>query len=760
MRHLLLLLILCGAMPALAQTLRGTVVAEQTGLPVTTAQLVFTTYSDSVFTAQPDERGMFRFERLPVGGGMLSAIAEGYAPFLMREIFVAAGKEQVVDILMATDQWERTISPIDVVARRPLREPEPIGEIPLSRAQTLYNPMTFFDPARLATASAGVAQGDDGTNAMSVRGNNPAFVRWRLQGMDIVSPNHLPNAGTLGDLPSPSSGGVLMLSAQMLDNSALVTGAGPLGFNDGIAGVMDLQLRKGNNVQHEQTLQLGLTGLDAAAEGPLSRRRSGKGSYLFNYRYSFVGLLSAMGVSFGGEKITFQDAAIHLHFPTKKRGEWSVFALVGQSSNRYQRPDSATTYKELFNIDFASKSLLAGVSNTKYFGQRYVAKMGFSISKQENDREQKSKDGDFSSIFVTETRASFNYNGRLTVLPNHTLVAGINVGTYSAYDFIGQSQQRDVVFELVGQVQAWVGGEWSLRKGAIQVHYGLNAFLPNYLDPRLQLRLRLDQQHQLVFALASNTQRVPFWMKSGAGASDYMRALHQSVRYNYLPSINWVLSAEAFAQQISSVLGVDATGQPHFAINQSEYQPFLRYDSDAGTATNTGLELSAVRRLAKGWFAHANMTLLHSQFIDEKGINRRTRWDVGQIANLTSGKEWKLRLRRQLTGRVLGVSARAVYRGGYRAAPVDLFESVAAQRTIYDVRNGYTERDAAYFRLDGRIYWKRSISNRRNSTFALEFQNLTNQKNIAFRYYDPFKQSVDTKYQLGMIPNLSWRIEL
>ncbi len=747
-------------MPALAQTLRGTVTAEQTGLPIATAKLVFTTHSDSVFTASTDTSGRFRFTRLPVGVGMLSAVAEGYAPFLLHEVHVAAGKEQIIAVLMATDEWERNMSPIEVVERRPLRQPEPIGEIALSRAQTLYNPMTYFDPARLATAFAGVAQGDDGTNAMSVRGNNPAFVRWRLQGMDIVGPNHLPNAGTLGDLPSPSSGGVLMLSAQMLDNSALITGAGPLSYNDGIAGIMDLQLRKGNNQRPEQTLQLGLTGLDAAAEGPISRRKTGKGSYLFNYRYSFVGLLSAMGVSFGGEKITFQDAALHVHLPAKKRGEWSIFALAGQSSNRFQRPDSATVFKELFNIDFTSNSLVAGVSNTHYAGKRFTAKMGLTMSRQGNDRTQNAVDSLYASIFTNETRATFNYNGRLSIRPNHILVIGTNIGTQTAYDFIGKSGQRDYVVELAGLVQTWVGGEWSLRNGAIQVHYGLNALLPQTLDPRFQLRWRITKQHQLVAAVASNSQRVPFWMKSGSGTTDIMRALHQSVRYNYLPGTNWVLSAEAFAQQISQILGIDRDGRPNFAVNQSEYQPFLRYNSDAGAATNAGLELSALRHLTGGWFANANLTLLRSQYTDDKSVTRRSRWDVGQIANLTTGKEWHLRLRRQLTGRVLGASARAVYRGGYRSAPIDLFQSVTARSTIYDLSNGYSERDAAYFRLDGRIYWKRSIGNRRNSTFALEFQNLTNRKNVAYRFYEPLTQSVETKYQLGLIPNLSWRIEL
>jgi hypothetical protein len=757
MRHIILYLFCFWAMPTIAQTLRGSVVSDQTGQPIPSTNLVFTTHSDSIFTAQSGPDGAFRFERLPVGVGMLSANVEGFAPFLLREVHIAAGKEQVLEVLLSTDQWESNMSPIEVVERRPLRQPNPIGEIPLSRAQTLYNPMTYFDPARLATASAGVAQGDDGTNTMSIRGNNPAFVRWRLQGMDITSPNHLPNAGTLNDLPTSSSGGVLMLSAQMLDNSSLITGAGPLGYNDGIAGIMDLQLRKGNNQHHEQTLQLGLTGLDAAVEGPLSRRKSG--SYLFNYRYSFVGILGAMGVSFGGEKITFQDAALHIHLPKRKKSEFSIYALFGQSSNRFQRPDSATVFKELFNIDFSSNSIIFGVTQTNRFGQRFVSKTGISISSQANERSQNTLDNLYTSVNSSETRATLNYNARFAANPNHILVFGTNIGTVSSLSFVGNIPQRDREVEWIGLVQCWLGGEWSLRDGAIQVNYGINPILPSTLDPRFQVRWRMNKHHQLVAAIANNSQYVPFWMESSA--KNIMQALHQSVRYNYLPNSNWVLSAELFAQRIRNVLGNDGNGNPVFAVNQSEFQPALSFQNSDGAANNAGLELAAQRRLDGGWFAHANLTLLRSLYTDDRDVTRRTRWDVGQVANLTTGKEWDLRRRRQkLSGRVFGVSGRAIYMGGYRTAPINLAQSVATRSTVYDVSNGYTGRNPDYFRLDGRIYWKRSIGNRRNGTFALEFQNLTNKKNIAFLYYDPLTQSVQTKYQLGLIPNLSWRLEL
>src|SRR5258707_11693147 len=89
--------------------------------------------------------------------------------------------------------------------------------------------------------------------------------------------NHFSNAGSSG-------GGISILSAQLLANSDFITGAFASEYGNALSGVFDLKLRKGNDERREYTLQAGLLGLNAAAEGPF---KSGyKGSFLVNYRYS------------------------------------------------------------------------------------------------------------------------------------------------------------------------------------------------------------------------------------------------------------------------------------------------------------------------------------------------------------------------------------------------------------------------------------------------------------------------------------------
>ena len=72
-----------------------------------------------------------------------------------------------------------------------------------------------------------------------------------------------------------------------------------------------MYLRNGNNARHEHTFQLGILGIDAASEGPFSKDYDG--SYLFNYRYSTLSLLTPM-LPADAEGTNYQDLSFKLRF--------------------------------------------------------------------------------------------------------------------------------------------------------------------------------------------------------------------------------------------------------------------------------------------------------------------------------------------------------------------------------------------------------------------------------------------------------------
>jgi hypothetical protein len=112
-------------------------------------------------------------------------------------------------------------------------------------------------------------------------------------------------------------------------NADFVTGAFAAEYGNALSGVFDLRLRKGNNHRREYTAQLGLLGLNLAAEGPFSKKS--EASYLINYRYSTLSMLNQLGLNLTPSVTNFQDLSYHIVLPTRKWGTWSAFGFGGLS---------------------------------------------------------------------------------------------------------------------------------------------------------------------------------------------------------------------------------------------------------------------------------------------------------------------------------------------------------------------------------------------------------------------------------------------
>lgn len=772
---LLVFALLSGWPLLLSQTLRGSVRDADNGQALPGARVALTAQQKNGSAADvvTDAAGQFFFENIRPGYYRCTVRAEGFENQTLAELNVAAGKQQNLEIALRRSGValpELTVTAAPTSGYRPV---QPLGEISLTRDQTLRFPAMYFDPGRLAAAHAGVAQTDDGINGMSIRGNGPNSVRWRLEGADVVNPNHLPNAGTFSDRPAAASGGVLMFSAQLLDNSSLLTGAFPAGYGDALGGVMDMRLRSGNRRQHEFTAQAGLIGLDLAAEGPLSTADGGRrtASYLVNYRYSTVGLLGQMGVSFGDEQINFQDLSFMLSFPGEKGGEWRVFGLGGLSENIFEHKSDSLKikqFKDFFDIDFKSQTGIVGVSNWSPLGRRTWLKTALVASGQSSER---------GSTHISEQRFSSSdevMEGKIcgTATLSHRLgaqwrlLAGamLTQQNFRVKTAENNSPQTTIQHEFL-TTQPWAELHWRSRSERTSVQAGLHTvFFPypenrqqSSPEPRLTLTQVLSVRHRLSLSAGRYSQIAPLWLSDED--LGLQRAWQTSLRHTWLLPNEWSLRSEMYWQR-SNQAGVDAGGRSAFSlINQSDYTVFLQKTlSYKGLSENRGLEVTAERYLSGGWFALANATFFDSRYQGSDGLWRSTRWDLGHLANLTLGREW-LREKSAEQTRSFGLNGRAVLAGGFRAMPIDEAASALASATVFDEREGFSLRQPGYFRLDFRVYWRRGFAGRRNSTFAMDFQNVTMQKNTAYRYYDPFTQQVETKYQLGLIPNMSWRVE-
>ena len=174
------------------------------------------------------------------------------------------------------------------------------------------------DPARLASSFAGVANPSVSDNGISVRGNNPDGLLWRIEGVEVPNPNHFANLTIAG-------GGLMSaISNQMMKNSDFYTGAFPAEYGNASSGVFDIKLREGNTKKQQYAFEAGLLGVGAMAQGPFSQKS--EASYIVNYRNSTMALLAPILPDDAGV-LKYQDLSFKTNLPTRKLGTFSLWGI-------------------------------------------------------------------------------------------------------------------------------------------------------------------------------------------------------------------------------------------------------------------------------------------------------------------------------------------------------------------------------------------------------------------------------------------------
>src|SRR5690606_28857332 len=221
----------------------------------------------------------FMLDEVPIGRYTITVSRMGYETAVVKEVLVGSARAVYLDIGLAQSPIaldEVTVGP-NVDKAGSLNDMALLGAQMFSVEEARRFAGGMDDPARLVSAYAGVATPSVSNNGISVRGNAPALLQWRLEGVEIPNPNHFADLDVLG-------GGFLSaLSANVLGNSDFFSGAFPAAYNNAVSGVFDMKLRNGNNQNYEHVFQLGILGIDFASEGPISRKN--RSSYLINYRY-------------------------------------------------------------------------------------------------------------------------------------------------------------------------------------------------------------------------------------------------------------------------------------------------------------------------------------------------------------------------------------------------------------------------------------------------------------------------------------------
>ena len=371
MRLLLLLLLTCGGVPALAQltqTIRGQVVDIESHTPLAGVQVGVDVID--VQLATTDSAGRFALRDVPVGKHTITFLYPTYQTLTIPDVLITSGREVVLDVPM--QEQVKKLSETIVRARK-----NTVNEMAIISAKTFDVQETEryagsrSDPARMASNFAGVQGADDSRNDIIVRGNSPAGLLWRIEEVDMPNPNHFA-------IPGTSGGPVSMLNNKTLGTSDFLTGAFPAEYGNSISGAFDLHLRNGNPERYEATAQLGFLGTELSAEGPLSRKGA---SFLVTYRYSTLKLFEGLNIKIGTSSVpAYQDLNFKLVFPVGKKGTFALFGVGGLSHIDLIVSKLTAPSEELYGESdrdqyFTSNTAFGGASYTHTFSKRTFAKV-------------------------------------------------------------------------------------------------------------------------------------------------------------------------------------------------------------------------------------------------------------------------------------------------------------------------------------------------------------------------------------------------
>ncbi len=174
-----------------------------------------------------------------------------------------------------------------------------------------------------------------------------------------------------------------------------------------------------------------------------------------------------------------------------------------------------------------------------------------------------------------------------------------------------------------------------------------------------------------------------------------------------------------------------------------------------GTGQNYGIDMSIERSFADAWYVLATGSLFKSTYQDYYGDEYNTTYNRGHQLNIIGGKEFKV----SRDGRkIVGLNGKVLYAGGMRESPIDINASIAADKTILVSKQYYTKQVPAYYRFDAGVYYKINTKKVTHS-IQLDVQNVTNRENFYYSYFDSKAGKVKTENQLGLFPNISYRID-
>ena len=765
---------------SLSQTVRGKVVDRVTQSPIPGAT-VAVVGGNLAIAVSSDMDGNFKLSSVAVGRHNLVIRSIGYEDAAVMELLVGSGKEVVLTIEMKESLT--TLNEVVVMGTKTRGDAQNSMATISSRSfnveQTRRYAGGLDDPARLASAFAGVSSdGSVESNAIMVRGNSPGGILWLVEGLEVPVPSHFANAEVVG------GGAVTLFSNQMLSNSDFYTGAFPAEFGNAYAGVFDVHLRTGNNEKNEHAIQIGALGMEVSSEGPF--KKGGQASYLFNYRYSTLGLVKAFMPEEQGLPV-YQDLCFKLNFPTKRAGTFTLWG-IGGIDNYVNTPkkDSSEWIDNNARFDINSKFYpgTAGVNHKIQLGSNSYLNTSLGLSSYTRKEKADYMESDMTlSPMSTSNYDEYKYTIKSYVshkfssrLSNRTGV-GYDLYTYN-YDLRSDERVGGVpsgmetlvlskgnagLAKLYTEAKYELTNTVSLSGGIYAMNFALSK--KTAIEPRAGIKWQATPRNAFSFAYGQHSQMqmlsTYFIEKEVNGVTtlpnkdmDFSRAQHFVLGYDLNINRNNRLKIETY-YQILSKLAVEPKSSSFSMVNLIEPYGFNKTLVTNGTGTNYGVDFTFERFLNQGYYYMVTSSIYKSLYKGSDEVERNTVYANNYVVNVLGGKEWTVG---RLKNNIIGLSGRLYLKGGNRTSPADLASSQVKKEVVYDESRAFSEQYPGYYRFDLSATYRKNMAGY-SVVFVAQINNLLASPTTVSTDFNYSKNMVEVNSYGSPFPNVSCKVE-
>ncbi|MFI5135577.1 MAG: carboxypeptidase regulatory-like domain-containing protein, partial [Chitinophagales bacterium] len=691
------------------QTLRGTVTDYDSKISLIGVNVVVMKDSSAINGTTTDEDGNYKIEKVPVGRFKVKFSCIGYRQQTIDNVIVTSGKEVVLNISL--NEAVHEINEVVVSAYKPgetRNEMATVSAHPFTVEETERYAGSRGDPARMVSNFAGVSGADDSRNDIVIRGNSPSGVLWRMEDVPILNPNHFNIPGTTG---SP----VTILNNKFLANSDFFTGAFPAEFGNTISGVFDLYERNGNNEKYEFSAQAGFLGMEALAEGPLSKDH--KSSFLATYRYSTLQLFDLLNIDIGTNSVPkYQDAFFRLNFQLKKNATLAFWGMGGLSTvdilvsnqkkptadlyaqndrDQYFRSNmgiTGVTYSKTFSVNTYMKATLAVQGNMVNAHHDLVYRHIGSDSNYVVDSllpilNYTFKEGRISAAWFINhkfnshwlMKAGFNADALTYNYIDSTRVLDSTSAYYYKYETRWDSKGVTYLVQPYVQFKYKPSDRLTLNFGVHSQYFALSNS-SSYFEPRFGIQYDLGHDQLIAFGTGLHSQQQNLYLyfyrlQDSTNHPlpphnldmDFTRSFHLVGSYSKLIAKHYYILAEAYYQYL---FNVPVYNYPSSFSLINTGVGFSRFFPDTlvnkGVGYNYGIEFTLQRFFYKQYFFMFTGTLFNSKYKGSDGVWRNSDFNAQYIVNLLGTKEFSIGKEKKNT---LGIGFKLTTEGGHWYGP-------------------------------------------------------------------------------------------